>query len=99
MSNNVNKDPNQWLPPSQKPDILCTILELWSRHHAEIAKYRNFQSTNTIADYTGMLFVISPALSTKPVSRMTAPDVGLLQNRCGRGRQKPVYARTILITR
>lgn len=68
------EDANQWLPETAKRDEECTIPEIWSRYHKQIAKFRNFQNVeDTIASYTATLKVIESALNM-PASLMTAYD-------------------------
>jgi len=65
----------QWMPPEDKLDEDCTLLELWSRFHNEIADYRNFQNKNrTIAEYTTALKSIEKALKELRATQMTAFD-------------------------
>lgn len=63
------------MPPEDKLDEDCTLLELWSRFHTEIADYRNFQNKDrTIAEYTGALKTIEEALQQPKATQITALD-------------------------
>lgn len=68
-------NPLQWAPPADKPDMDCTLLELWARYSRQIAEFRNFQAQDaTIRSYTTTLLVIQDALSRKPAAKMLPFD-------------------------
>ena len=67
--------PLQWKPSDDKPDEDCTILELWSRFHDEIAEYQGFHNKNqTIKEYTSALRIIEESLKKYKATQMTAAD-------------------------
>ena len=74
MKNKI--DPNICLPPANKPDRMCTLPELWSRHRNEIAEFRKFQEPDVrIIDYTRTLNTISETLSKVPACELSAFDI------------------------
>ncbi|WP_409967429.1 hypothetical protein RFF05_12645 [Bengtsoniella intestinalis] len=72
----LKENPIQWLPDVGKKDSDCTILELWSRYHNDIADFRGFdKKEQTISNYTGQLKVIEASLKQQPALVLNGFDV------------------------
>lgn len=70
------ENPKQWLPDPDLPDAECDLLQIWSRYHEEIAKYRNFQNKDeTLKNYTGALKIIEKSLVGRPICQFNVFDI------------------------